>query len=124
MTDNIITKTFTITASKEVMQRFEKFMCFLHYNGGHTATFAMPFDGDGSDRFECDPPPDKGTRDWSHISDVGHEIEIALNDSCKSIPVDHCRPYYLVRDNKLYKIHNNGERELRKEYDEPAPLQS
>jgi len=73
-------KTFTIEAPPDVMRRFERFLCFLHYNGGHSGLFAMSFDGDGADFMKVDPPPPRelkeGMRDVS-----GADVEIARDDS-------------------------------------------
>lgn len=52
------TRTYTITASPDVLRRFERFLALLHYNAGHSAIFGLQFDGDGRDRLTVDPPPD------------------------------------------------------------------
>lgn len=75
-----ITKTFEITATPDVMKRFERFLALMHYNGGHSATFGMPFDGDGSDVLKTNPPPENN-EDRKYIGGFGPELEIAYNNS-------------------------------------------
>lgn len=121
MKNNKVTKSFTITANSDVMDRFEKFLCFFHYNGGHSGLFAMPFDGDGSDTFKVDPPP-IGNRDWSRISDAGCDVEIAKNDRCESRGFNWDKSYYSVEGNKMYRLTHGGHgrdggKELRRTYD-------
>lgn len=50
----MITKTFTITANKDMMLKIERFLAWLHFNTawGHSATIAIDCDGDGSDKVE------------------------------------------------------------------------
>lgn len=58
--DKSVTKSFKITtATPDTMKKFERFLSLLHYNGGHSGVFAMSFDGDGHEKMEVDPPPDK-----------------------------------------------------------------
>ena len=52
------TRTYTLTASPDVLRRVERFLALLHYNAGHSAIFGLQFDGDGRDRLAVDPPPD------------------------------------------------------------------
>lgn len=122
MNNETVTRTFTVTASEDVMKRFEKFLCFLHFNGGHSGTFAMPFDGDGSDKFEVYPPPHKGNKDWSRIASAGCDVEIAKNDRCESRPLNWDKPYYFVKGKELYRTTHDGHgrdgrHELRKTFD-------
>lgn len=112
-----VTKTFTITTDEAIMKRFEKFLCFFHYNGGHSGLFAMEFDGDGSDRFKVSPAPDKGNRDWSRIGDAGQSVEIAGTVACYSRPIDYNKHFYKVKDNELIKIDKDGKTEIRKVYE-------
>jgi hypothetical protein len=71
-----VKKTFTIEATPDTMKRFERFLCFFHYNGGHSGLFAMSFDGDGHEIMKIDPPPDKDLMDG--MRDVaGKDVEIA-----------------------------------------------
>lgn len=104
-----VTKTFTITADPHTMKRFEKFLCFFHYNGGHSGLFGMYFDGDGSDRLKVDPAPDKGTRDYARISYSGQDIEIANENDCTSRPIAMDKTYYRVKGDVMTKIKNGVE---------------
>jgi len=77
-----ITKTFEISAPPEVMQRFENFLGFLHFNSGHSGLFAMSFDGDGSDTLKCNPEPKIAVKDGNKDKNdvAGFAIEIANED--------------------------------------------
>lgn len=98
---NTITKNFSITATPSVMKRFERFLCFLHYNGGHSAVFGMPFDGDGSDRLRVDPAPEKVNQDHHLIANGGPELEIALDDCYKSFSLNRNRRFYTAKNGIL-----------------------
>lgn len=82
------TKTFTITTSPGIMRRIERFLALLHHNSrfGHSATFAMPLDGDGEDKVTVEPEPDFA-KEVSLIGGVGGSVEIAYNDaySCMNL---------------------------------------
>jgi hypothetical protein len=112
-----VTKAFTITTSPEVLARFEKFLCFLHYNGGHSGVFAMSFDGDGPERFKVEPAPDKGTRDWSRISDAGASVEVAYNKGCVGLPVDRDRARYKCDGKTLVRVNSDDTEEVCRTYD-------
>jgi hypothetical protein len=112
-----ITKTFTITANKSVMKRFENFMCFLHYNGGHSGLFAMSFDGDGSDVFKCDPPPfpvlkseEDGYSLFGKCAGIGQDVEIASENYYYTYNLDRDRNHYLVRPDGNFRISPDGKR--------------
>lgn len=89
--DNLITETFTISASPDVMKRFRRFLALLHCNStwGHSATFCMPLDGDGSDRFKIKDfkVDDVVASDVQLIGSVGFTAEVAGQDSyfCKEL---------------------------------------
>jgi len=53
MSEQKITKTFTITANSSLMNQIERFLGCLHLftNWGHSSTLALSQDGDGYD--EC-----------------------------------------------------------------------
>lgn len=113
-----MTKSFTITANPDVMARFEKFLCFLHYNGGHSGIFGMSFDGDGHERLRVEPAPDKGSRDWSRISSAGPEVEVALDKCCKALSVDRNKNQYRCDGKTLVRIKPDKSEEVCKTYDE------
>lgn len=113
----LTTKTFTVTTSPEVLARFEKFLCFLHYNGGHSGLFAMPFDGDGHERFHVEPAPATGTRDWSRISDAGPEVEIACDKVCKAISLDRSRSQYRCDGKTLVRVRPDQTEEVCRSYE-------
>ena len=47
-----VTKTFTITATPQMMLKIERFLAWMHFNTawGHSATIALDCAGDGSDK--------------------------------------------------------------------------
>jgi hypothetical protein len=99
---NRITKTFTITATEDVMNRFEKFLGFFHYNGGHSNIFGMYFDGDGSDFMRVSPEPNRGKivdgySDLSRISGFGADLEVAR---------ENCYDAFLINNDHWYRIEN------------------
>jgi len=110
---NKITKTFTITAPEDVMLRFERFLGFFHYNGGHSGLFAMEFDGDGSDfmKVSPEPPRDKNSKDGysdrGKLSGLGADVEVAAEDwyDAYMINRDH---QYRVRDGEKFKYMQDG----------------
>lgn len=85
----MITKTITIKCTESVWKKFERFLSFMHFNGGHSGLFAMPFDGDGSDRFRVRPElPDYLRKKETtykgkvlRVSDVGFDVEIAYENT-------------------------------------------
>lgn len=52
------TRTYTIEATKEVLNRFEKFLSHVQWCScvGHSTAVAFPIDGDGPDRFKVTDP--------------------------------------------------------------------
>jgi hypothetical protein len=58
------TKSYTITATPDVLERFENFMRHLQYCSGvgHSTDVVMSIDGDGADRFKVKPDLGKPTR--------------------------------------------------------------
>lgn len=71
-------KTYTIRGTKGALHKLETFFAFMHYNGGHTGLFAMPFDGDGHERLTIDPAPDESLRKPAQATaGVGAGVEIA-----------------------------------------------
>lgn len=54
----IVTKTYTIAASPNVIEEFEKFMKYVQWcaSVGHSTYVAMSIDGDGPDRFKVTEP--------------------------------------------------------------------
>lgn len=112
-----ITKQFTITATVDAMVRFEHFMCFLHYNGGHSGLFGMCFDGDGHERFKCDPPPDRIGSAHHHIN-CGQELELARERCFESFALDRSKHHYVADGKQLVKVMPDGTEEVRKRYGE------
>lgn len=103
MRKGTITKTFVITATPNVMSKFERFLAFFHYNGGHTGLFAMDFDGDGSDYMKVEPPPlKKYGGDAVRIGGcIGGGVEIAREETYWAIPLDYDRKSYRIKDGIL-----------------------
>lgn len=100
-----ITKTFKITTSPRLMRTFERFLAFFHYNAGHSGTFAMEFDGDGSDTLKVDPAPNKDYgKEVSLIGGVGFEVELARPDAYSGRFTDGKEhSFYEAKGGKLYK---------------------
>lgn len=76
-------RTYTINAPREVLERFERFMTILNFSGnaGHSGTFAMAFDGDGSEFFNTDfDNRDDYINGAMKISGVGYHVEIATRN--------------------------------------------
>lgn len=68
-----------LTGSKEAVDRVSAFLSCLDYNGavGHSATFALPWDGDGSDKLKVEGIDHKAYRDRvSDISETKTGVEI------------------------------------------------
>ena len=76
------TRTYTVTATPEILGRFERLLSMFHWNSrhGHSGVFGMPLDGDGRDGMTVSPEPEH-RREVSDVSNYGHDVEIAYNDS-------------------------------------------
>lgn len=114
MSNLTVTKTFTISASPDVMRRFERFLAFFHYNGGHSGIFGMPFDGDGSDRMRIEPPPpllvdENNYSEVGKIGGTGLELEIANDNGYSALAIDRGRNYYRTKNGKLYRKTPSGD---------------
>ena len=117
----MITKTFEITATPNVMKRFERFLCSFHYNGGHSGTFAMPFDGDGSDVLKVSPAPPKETKsnsDFHIVANAGQSVEVACDDFYRTVPVDREKGWYRARNGNYTYVDKHGNEALLQEYDQ------
>ena len=107
------TRIYAVSASEEVLERFERFLAMLNYNSmwGHSGTFCMPLDGDGSESFIVDMPNDRQfsgvlRKEVELCSSIGGDFEIA---NTKSFTVKNSKDLgssWVVKDGKLYK---NGE---------------
>lgn len=99
------TKTYTISGSQDVMRRFERFLALLHFNSawGHSATFCMPLDGDGWDKFQVHDFHPDFYREVGLIGGVGYPLEIALDDGYTCKPVGVSNRFYAVKDGKLMR---------------------
>ena len=77
---NLKSQTYTITASPEVIERFERFLAMLTVSSssGHSGTFGMSFDGDGAEEFLV-PRTNltKYSEGAKRLMSVGYHIEIA-----------------------------------------------
>ena len=74
-----ITKTFTVTASPNLINRLERFLALLHYNSsfGHSNLFAMHLDGDGSEKIVIKDIGKFLAYEVDAIGGVGYDVEIA-----------------------------------------------
>jgi hypothetical protein len=70
-----VVKTFEITAPKDVMERFEKFLSHVQHCAGvgHSTNVGMSIDGDGPDYFYVEPEPPEIDHD---LSDKEQRVEI------------------------------------------------
>ena len=84
-------------------------MALLHWNGkfGHSGTFAMFLDGDGSEELTVTPAPQhKNAVDC--IAGVGYDVEIAQDDSYTGLFTDRSRKSsWIVKDSTT--IYERGE---------------
>ena len=88
----LYTKTYKITATKDTLHKLESFFAFMHYNGGHSGLFAMPFDGDGHERLHVEPAPDESLRRPSQsIAQTGAHVEIAYEGEYGGRFIDYSR---------------------------------
>ena len=100
-----IKKTFEVETSPSVMRRFERFLALLHHNSnfGHSGTFAMPLDGDGSDKVKITPTPEFA-REVDLAGGIGYDIEIAYDDSFSGVDINRQTHDYTVKPSaSLYK---------------------
>jgi len=96
-----VKQTFTITADESTMKKFMRFLAFFHYNGGHSATFGMDFDGDGADSLKVEPPPPDFLRtEVNLIADAGPSLEIATANTYKAKYIDYDKSEYYLDGNK------------------------
>lgn len=93
-----IRKEFAIVASPHVLERFERFLALLHHNSnfGHSGLFAMPLDGDGSEKISIEPIP-KFANEVELISGVGGGVEIAHNDCYIVQDTNTCSNSYIIK---------------------------
>jgi len=84
--------TYTIEMTPEVQKRFEHFLAMLHYNGGHSSTFGLNFDGDGSDIFRVSPKPPRESY-LGEVSGIGGDFEIAREKGYSVYFQDRLRMY-------------------------------
>ena len=77
-----IKRTFEISTSEIMMERFERFLALLHHNSnlGHSGLFAMPLDGDGCEKIQISPKP-KFHHEVDICGGIGGDVEIA-QDGC------------------------------------------
>jgi hypothetical protein len=106
-----ITRTFTITAPEDVMERFERFLALMHFNAGHTATFCMPFDGDGADTLRVTPSVtlEKYKEDSQKIAHCGPEFEIAGDNCYRAVSGDYTRGQYRVINGKTQRYNREND---------------
>ena len=102
-----ITKTFTITTSREVMKRIEHFLALLHFNSifGHSGLFAMHLDGDGPEKVRVNDLPRELKDQVNAIGGVGYGVEIANENGYSGKFLDRKREsrWYVRPSATLYK---------------------
>jgi len=94
------TKTYTITATRDTLRKFEGFLALLHFNTGwgHSNLFAMACDGDGHERFSVDPIPDDHWREKAkEIGGTGATVEIAQEHGYLGRFIDYDRGSYVKK---------------------------
>lgn len=79
-----VVKSYTIGFSSDrVRRRFERLVMMMDFSSkvGHSGTFAMPLDGDGSDVVSCDDLEPGLNNGVSRGGSIGFHVEIAYDDS-------------------------------------------
>ena len=86
----MIEKTYLIKfSSEEVKSRFERLLAMLHRAAsGHSGTFAMPLDGDGSERIIVDGLDKTIMYEAELIAGVGYDVEMANSKSYSGLFID------------------------------------
>jgi hypothetical protein len=83
--DTDVTETYTFVGPKDTMERFKRFLAFFAHNGGHSGTFGMSFDGDGSDYLHITPEIPR----YDGMDDVaGRDVELASNDGYYGLKIE------------------------------------
>lgn len=90
-----VKQTFTIEATENVMQKFQRFLAFLHFNAGHSGLFAMSFDGDGCDILRVKEGLPKILAKGNRISKSGATIEIASSNHTEGWFVNYKYQHYV-----------------------------
>lgn len=93
----LVRKTYVITATEDTIRKLEALLALMHYNGGHSGTFGMDFDGDGHERLKVEPAPDESFRRLVHlIGGSGAAVEVAGEHSYRGIHLDRKRGRWLA----------------------------
>ena len=87
---NPVTKTFTVTAEPEVMERFERLLCLMQHSTlvGHSGIFGMYLDGDGADRFKIKEGLAQYRKGAAKITGVGYSVELATGEGYSGLMQD------------------------------------
>ena len=89
-----VKQTFTIEATEDTMQKFLRFLASMHFNGGHSGLFAMPFDGDGHEFLKVEEGLPKELSRGNNIANSGATIEVAMVGCTEGYFIDYSRNYY------------------------------
>lgn len=105
-----ITKTFTVTASKDVMKRFERFLALLHYNSsfGHSNHFGMYLDGDGPEKLRVNEVNHELHREVELIGSTAYDVEIANTDNYSGLYKDRHKENSYHTESE-FRLMSNGE---------------
>lgn len=81
------TRSYNITSSPGILNRFERLLAMLHWNGrwGHSGIFGMSLDGDGDDGMTVYPEPE--SEGVSGVARAGEGIEMANDNGFHWLPL-------------------------------------
>lgn len=103
----MIEKTYEVKfSSQKMVNRFERLLALIHKSSsGHSSLFAIPIDGDGSDRIMIHGLPEGYIHEADLIAGVGYDVEVALDNSFsgKFINSDKEPKWYTGPAANLYK---------------------
>ena len=101
--------TLTIRATPDTLQKFLRFLALMHFNGGHTGTFAMEFDGDGNERLSVDPPlPREMAAIAQRIGGSGMDVEEAHRWGYTAYSIAADKGYYRIDQFSYDKRNRDG----------------
>lgn len=88
------TRTFTVTGSPLILNRLTRLLALLHFASsyGHSGLFAMPLDGDGSEKVKVAGLSEALGFEVDCLFGVGYDVEIAYDKSYSGARLDRTNP--------------------------------